>query len=95
MLYIPMKQSMKHAPGKTGLQPGTGCIFILALYFGLCVWGNICFVLIIPCLLAACFKRTAVTKKNKCVEAQNPFLAFIVEFETQMERKTSTCGHAH
>lgn len=94
MLHIPMKQSMNHALVKRSLQPGTECVFILALYFGACVWGNICFMLIIPCLLAACFKRTATTKKNKCVEHKTPSQTLLLRLKHKW-RGHATCGHAH
>ena len=52
-----------------------------------------CFVLTVPCLLAACFKKTTA-KKNKWAESQSLLLAFVVGSEIQLDRKNGKCGHA-
>lgn len=52
------------------------------------------FMLTVPCLLAAHFKKTTATKKNKLAESQNLLLAFVAESEIQLDSKNGMCGHA-
>lgn len=50
--------------------------------------------LTVPCLVAAHFKKTTATKKNKLAESQNLLLAFVAESEIQLDSKNGMCGHA-
>lgn len=83
---------MKHPPEKRGLLPVTECIFVLTLYFGACAWGKCLFHGYNTWSPCCALQRTAA-RKNKQVKAQNPSLAFTIQFEIQPERKTVVCGH--